>query len=817
MKIKIKLLFFSFLSTIAWGQMAMGSWRTHFSYNEVSKVEQTNKKTYALSDGALFSVDKVDNLLETYSKINGLNDFSITLMAYNPQTKLLLLAYSNGNIDLLSDDGDSYNIPDIKNKIISVAKTPNDIFFKDEFGYISSAIGIVVVNMNKKEVVDTYIIGENNTSVNVKSTVIFKDSIYAITTKGIYSASAGNKFLVDYNNWEFRNNNDWKFNTEQPDNDKQPDNEKLVVFNNQLFLLKNSGKVYSSVDAQTWNLFDESASYKNIRVSDNNLILSSSTNIVRYNSYMVPEHLSAIEILYTLYSANMVSEQLSEIEILDALYNQSSQTYSVASNTNGLIMIKKGSMIQQFKPQGPATNKILGLAFQDSRLFAITGAPWDVTTPDNQAVTGALMIFEAEKWKNFIKKDLVSSGKDFIGLTSIAVDPKDSKHYFVSSWRDGMYEFRNDAFYNRYSEINSAIERSDGGTIDDYNNTDGVCFDKNGHLWFNNMLTGASIKVFLNGDVTSPVKLIYRGTSVNGSDMMNRATFDNIIVAKKNNYKWFNFLRKEAHGGIFVINDNNDPSDKSNHQYIYYNSIQDQDGETISLAPTYCFAEDTDGNIWAGTSMGPVIFKNVANVFNSNYTVTRPKIPRNDGTDYADYLLNGVNVKSIAVDGGNRKWIGTFGAGVYLVSPDGLKTVHHFTAENSPLLSNDIMAIKVNDNTGEVFFATSMGLISYQSDATIPNPQEAVFSSIIVFPNPVRENFQGVITIKGLKENTTVKITDAAGSIVYQTSSNGGMATWNGICKNGKKASSGVYFVMVSSTDSSDNTQTGIGKFLIVK
>jgi hypothetical protein len=767
----------------------MGSWRTHFSYNEVSKVEQTDKKTYALSDGALFSVDKADNLLETYSKINGLNDFSITSIAYNSQMKLLLLAYSNGNIDLLADDGTTYNIPDIKNKIISVDKTPNDIFFKDEFGYISSAIGIVVVDLRKKEVADTYIIGQNSTSVKVNSVVVFKDSIYALTVGNeVYTAYSDNKFLVDYNNWKSRN---WDF----PDSDNS-DNKKIVVFNDQLFLLKNSGKVYSSSDAQTWTLFDGAGSCENIRVSNNNLHLIASNKIVRYNSDMQPEVISGIE-------------------TLDALYNQLTQTYWIASNMNGLLVAKEGSIIQQFKPQGPASNKVMGLAYQDDRMFAITGSKWDV---EGENTPGAVMIFDKENWINFTKREMkdVGNDKEFIGVTSIAVDPKDSKHFFTSSWRDGMYEFRNNTFYKRYSEINSEIERSAGGNVDDYNNTDGLCFDKNGHLWFNNMLTTNSIKIFLNGNVETPVQLAYPPS--NGGVLMKRESFDNTVVAQKNNFKWMNFRRTGGNGGIFIINDNNDPANIRNHQYIYYSSIKDQDGEEISLAPTYCFVEDHDGNMWCGTSMGPIIFKNVANVFNSSsYTVTRPKIPRNDGTDYADYLLSGVHVKSMAVDGGNRKWIGTLGAGVYLVSADGLKTVHHFTTENSPLLSNDIMAIGINDKTGEVFFATSLGLISYQSDATVADPEEKTYSSITVYPNPVRENFQGVITIKGLKENTTVKITDASGSMVYQTTSNGGMATWNGVCRNGKKATSGVYFVMASSADSLDSTQTGIGKFLIVK
>ncbi len=761
-------------------QVPMGGWRTHFAYNEVSKVEQAGDKVFAISDGALFSVEKDDGVIDTYSKINGLSDLGIVCMNYDTQSSQLLVAYLNGNIDLIKDD-DFYNIPDFKNKAVTSIKVPNDICFNAQYAYISCGVGIVVIDMNKREVTDTYIIGNNSSYVNVLSTAFLKDSIYAITQDGMYSALTGSKFLADYNNWKFR--------------PMSGGNKQLLSFNNQLFLLKNNGDVQSSNDAQNWNN-NFNNGITGMHISDNNLILYSENSIWRYDN-------------------NMALEQITNIYLKDAVYNNQTKTYWIAGNANGLQTLKDGQVINSFKPEGPYTNKIFTLRRQGNRMFALTGAPRDIFDQDRE---GAIMILENNSWKNITRKDVnLTDPNDigcktykyqFIGLTQIGIDPNDTKHYFVTSWREGMYEFKNDVCVKRYNQCNSPIEVVlDPAKVipGDYNNTDGAVFDKNGSLWINNMIIDNCIKVMSNTGVW---------TGLAYAELKNHESFDNILITN-NNYKWLNLVNSGTqNGGIFVLNDNNNPSAPSTHTKRLFISVTDQDGENISTCPTGCLVQDKDNNVWAGTDMGPIIFKNINNVFNSDYTVNRPKITRNDGSGFADYLLNGVAVKTIAVDGSNRKWIGTKTSGAYLVSADGLETIQHFTAENSPLLSNSILSIDIDESTGEVFFATNLGLISYKSDSS---EGKKTLETLSIYPNPVRENFQGAITFTGFMTDSSVKVTDMAGHIVYETTSNGGMATWNGITKNGKRAASGVYFVMAAAKNSSGETETTIGKFLIVK
>ena len=221
--------------------------------------------------------------------------------------------------------------------------------------------------------------------------------------------------------------------------------------------------------------------------------------------------------------------------------------------------------------------------------------------------------------------------------------------------------------------------------------------------------------------------------------------------------------------------------------------------------------QDHDGTIWIGTLSGLILAKNPETIFNQNYNFEQIKIPRNDGTDEADYLLDNESINDIEVDGINRKWIATASSGVFLVSADGTETIEHFTTENSPLPSNTVLSIAINQKSGEVFFGTDNSIISYQSD-TAEGAES--FSDIRAYPNPVREDFTGLITIAGLVENTTVKITDMAGNVVYATTSKGSLATWDGTTTDGKRVSSGVYFAVCTTANKKVYART---KLLVLK
>lgn len=765
----------AFLPLVAMSQLSMGSWKTYFSYNLVSQVEQTPSKIFGVSDGALFSVEKADNSIQTYSKLNGLHDFSISKVKYHSQLGLLIVTYADGNIDLMSPDG-TYNMPEIKNSSASVDKNANDILLVNNYAYISCGIGIVKINLKKREITDTYVIGANSTMIALKSTAIFGDSIYTISKDAIYSALASSPVLANYSYWHEK----------ETFPETTQNNVLLLTFGNKLFLLKASGSVYSTLDGVNWTLFDNSQTYTGMKVSGDRLLLYGNNGIKSYNQ-------------------NFETETYSGFVCSDVLFDNSTSAYWEALGSSGLVKMQNGTVLEQYKPDGPATNKIFTLKYQLGRLYALSGARWDIY--DDQ-VAGALMIYDESTWRNFTKNEIYPlTGKNFIGITNIAVDKNDPTHYYVSSSREGLYEFRENVFYQRFNYSNSGISSCCGNNPDDYQDIDGLCLDHKNNLWMTNDVVSTTVVVMLNDGTW--VKNQYAPIS-------GKYCFDKIIETK-NYFKWMNLPHlTSSPGGLFVLDDKSAPANVSSHQYRFFPTVEDQDGNNISVDPINCMAEDQDGVVWVGSDHGPLLFQNISYVFNTNYTVYRPKIPRNDGTDYADYLLDGQKILSITVDGGNRKWIGTDGSGVYLMSPDGLTTIRHFTTDNSPLLSDKVWSIAINSKTGEVFFATDMGLVSYKSDAT---EASSSYDKISVYPNPVRPDFTGVITITGLEKNTVAKITDANGNLVYQAKSNGGIVTWDGLDASGRKAPAGVYFVLCSSISEYDSemVDTTVGKFMIIR
>ena len=335
----------------------------------------------------------------------------------------------------------------------------------------------------------------------------------------------------------------------------------------------------------------------------------------------------------------------------------------------------------------------------------------------------------------------------------------------------------------------------------DYITTEGIALDENGTLWVTNALVTNGIKVKTKDD---------NWYSYSYDGFVSPWRTDRITVTS-NNYKWINWPRSD--GGILVINDKGQPENRSSHSFRMIRFLPDQDGNSTLVTPSYCYTEDLSGNVWVGTENGVMEFRNLNTLFSAGYSIRRPKIARNDGTNYADFLLDGQRVNAIVVDGANRKWIGTNASGLLLMSEDGTEKIAHFTEGNSPLVSNQINSLMLNQETGELFVATDKGLMSYKTNAVI---SEKSLEKIKIFPNPVRENFTGMITIDGLMDGTYVKITDEAGNLVYRTKSNGGRATWDGRNFSGHLVVAGVYFVL-GTVEIEGETKSGIGKFLLMR
>ncbi len=758
-------------------QLPMGGWKTHFSYGKINQVALSDEHVYALSNGAIFSVNKEYKSIDLHSKISGLSEVKVAYIAYAEQIKALIIVYDNANIDLLYDDGSVDNIPDISQKNLAYSKKVNNIFFKDNEAYLCADFGIVVLNLRRKEIAETYYIGENGSAVSVLTGCYFEGNFFAATKEKVYKA-AENSLLVNFENWK------------EETAVATGNNKELFVFDNSAWLLKNDSTLYRYAN-EAWQPCTAFGKVGKVRVTGNSLLITSASGLKRVN-------------------ATLDVETIGAFRTTDMVYDLTTKTCWFALGAELCEYELTTRTMSKYCPNGPIVKFNYKMQGIGNRLCVISGERFN-----DYARAGYIMFYENGEWTYIAPNDLkwtpanTSVMKEIVpkGFVDVAVDPRDETHYFVASWGMGLYEFRNNEFYKLHNADNGVIESAlpdsyPGSGFYNYTRISTLAFDDNGILWFTND----------HINVVNPIKYLTPQGVVKSYIAPNFVSnwSQNMLACNQNtNQKWI--LVRSGSTYAFVFDDNGTPDKPSDDRQRLFTSFTDQDGKVLTPENVQTMEQDDDGWIWIGTTAGLIVAKNPNNVFNKDFHFEQIKIPRNDGTNDADYLLDNEWINDIKVDGMNRKWIATGSSGVFLVSPDGIETIHHFTTENSPLLSNSVLSIGINEETGEVFFGTDNGIISYQSDSATP---QETFDSIRAYPNPVRENFTGIITISGLMEDTQVKIVDMAGTVVYATTSRGSLATWDGCGVDGTRVSTGVYFAICTTKDKKVYSRT---KILVIK
>ncbi len=770
-------LLFSFSFSLVQAQLAMGKWRTHFAYNSVNQISQSDRKIFGISEGALFSVDKEDLSVEFYNKQNGLSDNNIVRIAYDNLSKQLLIIYKNGNIDLLHSGGIT-NIPDFYNKQLAISKEVFHVCFSENKAYLSCDFGIIVINIPKAEIADTYFIGANGADVKVLNVEIHNSYIYAISANTLYRGKLNEPNLV---NFEY-----WTPVTNLPGSGEFTN---IANFAGRLYLIR-GGRIYVLNENNTWGSFMPELKINDFLVSNNRFILFNGSKI------------------YSLNQTLELSSFQNTGSYPDATYDVAKDTYWFAGGESGIVSYKQAGVsqpiINTYKPFGPATNFPWNMTFSGSKLFVVQGGRWAA----QYQRPGYVMMYEKENWTNLdpkLIKDITKQNvQDFM---NVAVDPTDNSHFFVTSYGNGLFEFKNNSFSKWHNYLNSTIENIVPTAPFDYMRLDGAVFDKDGNLFMVNTGTASAIKVLMKDGKWE--QLAYPDA--------NQGTMGQLTISNQNpNQKWVQSVRNPT-PGLLIFDDNGTITKQSDDKWVFktaFQYIETENGQSklVSISPSYIYTivQDLNGVMWVGTDAGPFLFQNLSKVYDSDYTCSKVKIPRKDGTGQADYLLQNERIKSIAIDGANRKWLGTENSGVYLMSENGQQTIEQFTTENSPLLSNNVISIAIHPTTGEVFFGTGNGIVSYQSNA-VDGEQE--YSNVHAYPNPVREGYKGIITITGLVKDSQVKITDLNGNLICQTISNGGIATWDGKDVHGRKVSTGIYLAICAG---SDGTQSSITKIMII-
>ena len=663
----------------------IGTWKAYMAYYEATEIEKAGNIIYVLASDGLYTYDQDDNSLQTFDKTNGLSDCAIAHIAWNNQAKRLVIVYKNANIDMMDEKGNVYNLSDYYTKAMTEDKTVYSIDNFGAYAYLSTAFGVMKVNVKDIEISDTY-----NLGFRVDYTYLEGDYIYAASSsRGLYRGLQTDN-LLDKNNWE--------------------------------------------------------------RVGD-----------------------------YTSKSKEIDPEILETVEKL--------LPGGPKYNNFGFMRLINGKLYTCGGKSAPACIQVLD----------INNDEWQIYQDDG--------IMEKTNLK-------------YEDVYCLDVDPLDEKHVFAGC-RSGLYEFYNGEFVEHYNDENRLIETFDGyhpvtGKPNrDYELITGLKYDKEGNLWMLNAygLDQSIIKYTTNKTFESydkeelktysyGTKYVWdeeKGDYVSVPCMRTSVALENVIIDSKNRM-WFG-NNNWTYQGVFKYDFKNDA-------IKVYTNFVNQDGSkldnTTGLWAIRCITEDMDGNIWIGTNIGPLMLE-PSQIDAETPVYIQVKVPRNDGTNYADYLLSGLNITAIAVDGAGRKWFGTTGNGVYLISKDNLTQIEHFTTENSNLLSNSIQSLAINNETGEVFFGTTNGLCSYMSDVIAPS-QSMDKNSVWAYPNPVRPDYTGPITITGLTYDADVKIVTTNGVLVAKGRSNGGLFIWDGNDLQGKRVASGIYMVETATNSGGKGT-----------
>lgn len=773
-------------------QGAIGSIKIHPAFgNNITRIIDTGSMIYYLSDKNLYSYDKDNDESDHYSRNNRLNGSLVRDIYYNYDRNYLAVAYDDANIDILTDDGATINLPDIYNADLQAERTINDITFADGRMLVATSFGFVVFNDERYEVEFSRIL-----NTDIKSVAATDDYLW-VNADNLYfcNLDAPAQTLAEMT-----------ATTLHEDAKLLP----RTSADNAIFFA--GGWTYNiSVDENgTYSIgLIASESMAQLQPTQNGYIAINSgrTKLLYIDEY---GHIAST---YNLPAEDAQQALVSSMESKGQVWELS---------TAGLRHIQLGQsgeitvLSDYFHPNATSVKRPVNVVFDNSSNSLLISNNGPTLTSPYDTELAHINILRNGSWEEVLPNDIIVTNPktgEYLRNYNIyhpIFNPYDGGYFFGTLY-EGAYQIKENGEIIKYDTSNSPMAEAKVYDAENTVNIASLQFDASGNLW-----------MLQSGNAPSPVIVLphdkVQNSSVTKSDWIDvnvsvsHITHSSYLyITKRHDIKII--TEDQYNGNIYFINDNGNPASTSIQSVPYTSGrIPDQDGIGFEWRYIYCFAEDLSGNLWMGTGNGPV-YLNPANAFGSNLSLTRPRIPRNDGTNYADNLLDGIPVSAIAVDGSNRKWIGTVSNGLYLVNEDGSKVLLHYTTDNSPLPSNTIYSVCCATNSNSVFAGTDAGLVEIFSDASQPSQD---YSNVYAYPNPVRPGFSGNIAIVGLMDNSLVKIADSSGNVVRSLQSLGGTATWDGCNSAGKRVKTGVYFVMVSQSDGSSSSGKVATKILFV-
>jgi len=754
----IGFLFFSVFNVFS---QTNSSWSSYFSYNYVVGLAESDDKIIVSTENAIFSRDLITNEITTFNSIDGLKSDEINTIYHSSEFNVTLVGNTNGLLIVIKPDSRQIiNKIDIINKV-SIAQSNKKInHFLEHNGkiYIATDYGISVFDLNTLEFGDTYFLGEFGQETKVSKAVIYNNEIYAVTqNNGIRRASLSNPFLINHNSWETFSNQDWH---------------SIARIGLHLVASKSNGILYKlNPNGTSSQIFNTNQEILEIKSSGQHLTVTTPFLI-----YVLNENLITIAQI-----GQFLTEELLEYTTASVIYN----TLYIGTKTKGLyaIELNNTNVFQNYTPNGPLRNKVYSVTATADNLWCVFGDNSPSYNPFFP-VLGRYGISKltAESWLHIPYKDVLGA----TNLSKVVITPNNKNNVYIASNYFGVLKIENNIPTYLFSASNTGQNGlhgwQDGSTVDV--RIHNMAFDKNNNLWVTNAGDTGHLKVMRtdgtwNSYVINPEQAIYAD-----------------LIIDKNGTKWV----AARDTGLIGFNEA-----YQNRKIVIDNSYNDG----LPINRIFTIAIDQNNRLWIGTLWGLRILPNVDRFLTETQPTLNPVIIIDDGLPQE--LLFMQAIKKIKVDGADRKWIGTLGSGVFLVSPNGQETIFHFTKENSPLPSDFVIDIDINPKTGEVFFATDKGMVSYKGTAT----QAAdILRNVYVYPNPVRPEYIGTVKIAGLTDQANVKITDIEGNLVYETKSNGGTIEWDTTAFGKYKVASGVYMIFVTAKDA---TETTIKKVMVVR
>ena len=751
----------------------LGTWKLHLSYYIATKSEAGGSTIYSLMNGNLLSYDTEDGEVRTYDHMDILSDAGIAYIAYSNEADKLLIVYNNGNIDLLDKDDNVQNLSSLKDKTMLNKEVAN-VSIAGSMAYLATGFGFVEVDMKEGVFRNTY-----RLPYTIYCITASDEAVFIGTPEGIrYCLKDGNMQLEE--NWKIRLG--WGgFNS-------------MHFFQNKL-IAKSQDGIYVLDPYNTSNQYRIArGNFTSLKQTGKQLFWHNKTTYGYTSDVSGTDEASLNAAVTTIPYEN----NWNDISYLNGTFWTSEQENGLRGyKISGNEFVPTGEVIQ---PSSPIRDLGYSVSWAGDRLLVAGG----INTVSGFKNPATSMFYENGEWTNFT--ELETTGKlakvEPVNTTDLVQDPLDNTHHFASLYRSGLCEYKDGKFVELYNAINSPLRSGlkTAHTMREFYRQvfcSALSYDAEGNLWMAQSMLDTTF--YVRKPDGKWLELYYEN--------FRQTSLIDKILHHSSGIKLVSSRRLDKRG-VFCI-DMKGTERTTDDKTRLLQDFVNQDNTPYLPDQFFCLCEDLEGMVWVGTSAGLFVIEDVTKVFDKDFHFTQIKINRNDGSGLADYLFNDVSISCIAIDAANRKWIGTQANGAYLISADGQEMLHHFTTEDSPLLSNNVQSIAVHPGTGEVAFGTDKGICTFISDATTPE-EELEKSNVVVFPNPVTPDYNGPIAIRGLVENSEVKIISTGGQLVWNGTSSGGTCTWNGVANNGKPVASGIYHVVANTPEGDKAIMTRI-------